>query len=148
MNRKEIIEEIKKYFKISELVCDHTAAKFGDKAWRFLDTEYLHALLILRRDVIRLPMQCNYGKLKQRGLRCNCCKIVKEQKSVYLSAHCLGKAGDFSIVGMAAEAARERVKICADLFPCKVRVEGSVNWLHFDVLDMGEGYPKVYEFKA
>ncbi|MBQ6198192.1 MAG: hypothetical protein IJK44_03025 [Bacteroidales bacterium] len=150
MTRKQIIDDLKIYFKIQELVCNHAFEKFGEKAWQFLDTDYLHALLILRRDVIGLPMECNNAKKKvfQRGLRCNRCEMVRKQKNVYLSAHCLGKAGDFTIIGMDAETARQRIKAHADDFPCKVRVEAGVSWLHFDVMDMGEAYPKVYEFHA
>ena len=41
MTREEILREIKRYFAISELVCDHTFAKFGEAAWQFLDTYLL-----------------------------------------------------------------------------------------------------------
>lgn len=150
LTRRQILDGIKTYFKIQELVCPHTYKKFGEKSWQFLDTNYLHALLVLRRDVIGLPMRCNDERqgLTQRGLRCNRCDLVRKKSDVYLSAHCLGKAGDFSIIGMDAETARQIIKSRADLFPCKVRIEAGVNWLHFDVIDMGDAYPKVYEFHA
>ena len=153
MTRDEILKAIRPYFDITELVCDHTYAKYGDKAWRFLDTDYLHALLIIRRDIIRLPMWCNSKTAKQRGLRCNQCQIVKSAKGVYLSAHCLGKAGDFTVTGMTASAAREKIKANASLLPCKIRLEKwdssgtEISWLHIDVIDEPQN-PKVYEFKA
>lgn len=153
MTREEILTEIKRFFSIDELVCDHAVAKWGERAWRFLDTDYLHALLIIRRDIIRLPMWCNDRNHHQRGLRCNMCTEVKKKKSVYLSAHCLGKAGDFTITGMKAQAARDKIKANAVLLPCKVRLEkwdssgNLTTWVHIDVIDEPQN-PKVYEFKA
>lgn len=148
MTREEILTAIKRYFDIDELVCDHTYKKWGEKAWQFLDTDYLHALLVIRRDIIRLPMWCNGNGKKQRGLRCNMCEEVKKKREVYLSSHCLGKAGDFTITGMSAAAAREKIKASASLLPCPIRMEAGVNWLHFDVLPQYGIKQKVYEFNA
>lgn len=148
MTREEILKAIKPYFDIEELVCDHTYKKWGEKAWQFLDTDYLHCLLVIRRDIIRLPMWCNGNGKKQRGLRCNMCEEVKKKREVYLSSHCLGKAGDFTITGMSAAAAREKIKASASLLPCPIRMEAGVNWLHFDVLPQYGIKQKVYEFNA
>jgi hypothetical protein len=148
MTRQEILTAIRPFFDIDELVCDHTYAKWGEKAWQFLDTDYLHALLIVRRDIIKRPMWCNGSQKKQRGLRCNRCQMVREKSSVYLSAHCLGKAGDFSISGMTAEQARQAIKANAHLLPCNVRLEKGVSWLHLDTLPMYGVTQKVYEFTA
>ena len=148
MARDEILTGIKKFFSINELVCDHTYAKWGEKAWQFLDTDYLYALLIIRRDIIKLPMWCNSSSAHQRGLRCNRCQMVRSKSDVYLSAHCLGKAGDFTITGMKADAARERIKANAALLPCNIRIEADVNWLHVDVLPQYGVNQKVYEFRA
>jgi len=153
MTREEILKAIKPFFSIDELVCDHTLKKYGENAWRFLDTNLLWALLIIRRDIIKLPMWCNSKTAHQRGLRCNRCDIVKNKKDVYLSAHCLGKAVDLTITGMKAHDAREKIKDNADLLPCKIRLEkwdsggNEISWLHIDVIDE-EKNPKVYEFKA
>lgn len=153
MTREEILKAIKPYFTIEELVCDHVFAKWGEQAWRFLDTDYLHALLIIRRDIIKLPMWCTSKTQKQRGLRCNRCQIVRSKNVPYLSPHVLGKAGDFTITGMTASAAREKIKANADLLPCKVRLEKwdangkEISWLHIDVIDEPKN-PKVYEFHA
>jgi len=150
MTREEILKEIKKYFEISELVCDHTLAKWCERAWQFLDTDLLHVLLVLRRDVIKLPLYCNSKTQKQRGLRCNMCPEVKNKKSVYLSAHCLGKAVDLNcgVPSMTAEKMRQLIKENADKFPCNIRIEGGVSWLHIDVLPQYGMTQKVYEFKA
>ena len=148
MTREEILKEIRKYFDAQELVCDHTYAQYGDKSWQFLDTMYLWALLVVRRDIIKLPMWCNSKTSKQRGLRCNRCQLVRSKTGVYLSAHVLGKAGDFTITGMTAENARKKIKENADLLPCPVRLEADVSWLHMDVRPMDGIKDKVYEFKG
>lgn len=148
MNREEILSEIKSYFDIDELVCNHTFAKWGEKSWQFLDTDFLHCLLVIRRDILKRPMWCNGTKKKQRGLRCNRCEMVKSKSSVYLSAHCLGKAGDFDVTGMTAEQARMLIKQSASLLPSNIRVEEGVSWLHFDVLPQYGIKQKVYGFFA
>lgn len=148
MIREQIIEELKRFFDVRELVCPHTYAKWGERSWQFLDTDYLHALLVVRRDILKAAMTCNGGKYTQRGLRCNICPEVKGKTAVYLSAHILGKAGDFTVSGITAEQARQKIKACADLLPCNVRLEGGVSWLHLDVLPQAGVTDKVYIFKA
>lgn len=145
--RSEIIKELHKYFQISELVCEHTHSKWGERAWQFLDTNYLHALLVIRRDILQVPMTCNHDGAYQRGLRCNMCELVKEKSRNYLSSHVLGKAGDFTCKGLTAQQARERIKANAHLLPCNIRLEDNVSWLHFDVLPQYGVTDKVYFFK-
>lgn len=146
--REQILKDIRQFFDIEELVCDHTFAKWGEKAWQFLDTDYLHCLLVIRRDILKKPMWCN-GRFKhQRGLRCNRCDMVKSKKEVYLSGHVLGKAGDFDVTGMTAEQARQTIKENAELLPCPIRIEKGVSWLHFDVIPQYNITQKVYEFTA
>lgn len=137
-----------RYFQVSELVCDHTFAKWGEASWQFLDTDYLHALLIIRRDILQVPMTCNHSGATQRGLRCNRCELVREKSSVYLSSHILGKAGDFTVKGLTAEEARTRIKQNARQLPCSIRMEAGVSWLHFDTLPQSDINEKVYEFRA
>lgn len=154
LNRANILQEIKQYFTIDELVCNHTLARWGEDAWQFLDTGYLANLLVLRRDVIQQPMYCNNHKrgVFQRGLRCNICELVKEKDRPYLSAHILGKAGDFSVEGVMGVAAMERVRqriklLAVAALPVNLRMEAGVSWLHIDVMPTPNGQ-KIYEFKA
>ena len=148
MTREEILTAIRPYFDIDELVCDHTYKRWGQQAWQFLDTDYLHCLLVIRRDIIKRPMWCNGSQKKQRGLRCNRCDMVKNKSTVYLSSHVLGKAGDFTITGLSAENARKLIKENAGLLPCNIRMEKGVSWLHFDVLPQYGVTDKVYEFSS
>lgn len=148
LDREQIIRELHKYFQIRELVCEHTHSEWGERAWQFLDTNYLACLLVIRRDILQQPMTCNHDEATQRGLRCNLCQIVKDKDKLYLSSHVLGKAGDFTVKGLTAQEARSRIRNNAHLLPCPIRMEGGVSWLHFDVLPQYEITDKVYEFTA
>lgn len=145
MERKEVIEELKEYFDIRELVCDHTFKKFGEKSWQFLDTEILHLLLTLRKDILKVPLVINNyhtgGPYTQRGLRCNVCKIPKGKtlnNQIYLSAHCNGAAFDITPLfkdvetNKRAEKARQLILQNERLLPYPCRLEADVTWLHID----------------
>jgi hypothetical protein len=147
--REKIISDLSPYFKVKELVCEHTFAKYGERSWDFLDTDYLKVLLLLRREIFRRPMFCNFGSYHQRGLRCNRCQLVRSKEGVYLSAHVLGKAGDFTIQDLTSNAARMLVRNNANRFPVPVRIERNVNWLHIDVRpDGSKPEAKVIEFNG
>lgn len=148
MTRNEIISALQQFFTIQELVCPHCYKRWGANSWQFLDTDYLHALLIIRRDILQQPMYCNHGAATQRGLRCNMCDYVKGKSAVYLSAHILGKAGDFTVQNMTAADARRRIQACSHMLPCNIRIEDGVSWLHFDVLPQYGIDQKVYLFKS
>lgn len=148
LSRDQIISQLRQFFNVKELVCNHTYAKRGEASWQFLQTDYLHALLIIRRDILQVPMTCNHGNAYQRGLRCNMCEMVRSKTSVYLSPHPLGEAGDFTVQGMTAEQARRRIKAASHLLPCNIRLEAAVTWLHFDTMPQYGITQKVYEFKA
>lgn len=149
MTRNQIIQELKNYFSVKELVCKHTYKKWGEQSWQFLDSQYLYCLLIIRRDILQAPMTCNSSGSTQRGLRCNLCDIVQGKTDFgnnYLSAHVLGKAGDFTVMGMTAEEARQKITANARLLPCPIRIEGGVSWLHFDTIPQWNVEDTVFEF--
>lgn len=136
-NRDTIVQELQRYFKVSELVCPHTARRWGEQSWRFLDTATLAVLLKLRTDILAVPLVCNTATLTQRGLRCNLCAIPSNKTRAaqqYLSAHLFGKAFDLSSPSMTAAEMRRRIEARAAELPCAIRVERDVNWLHFDTL--------------
>ena len=146
MTREEILKEIKKFFDIEELVCDHVFARFGEKAWDFLNTDLLWTLLVIRRDIIKLPMWCNSKTAHQRGLRCNLCQLVKEKRVAYVTPHIQGIAVDLTVTGMKAQAARQKIKENAHLLPVPIRLEADVTWIHLDLRNYTS--QKVIEFKA
>lgn len=153
MTRREIITELKKYFDIRELVCPHCYKVWGEESWLYLSTPYLHTLLVLRTNILKVPMIMNDylfgGKHTQRGLRCNLCQIVKNKSYanvLYVSPHCHGKGGDAVFgkkSGMTAEKARQLIIENQDILPYNIRIEKDVSWLHWDCYDKEV---KVYEF--
>lgn len=156
MTRAEIIRELKQFFDLEELVCRHTFEAFGQRGWQFLDTEYLHCLLVIRRDILKSSMFCNNWsytggrQFTQRGLRCNLCELVKAKTlagRIYLSSHVNGAAGDFDVRGLTAVQARHLIEDNAALLPYPIRMEQGVTWLHFDTYDDGSGR-KVSYFSA
>lgn len=142
MTRRETITELKNYFSIQELVCQHTYSTFGEVSWQFLDTEILHILLVLRRDVFKVEMYINNwanhkgGPLyDERGFRCNLCDLCRQKtmaNQIYLTSHANGAAFDAEVKGMTAEQARILIKEKANLLPYQIRIEKGVNWLHVD----------------
>ena len=151
MTRSEILTEIRKFFDIEELVCDHLLKYYSanpDRCWDFKDTSHLANILVIRRDILQVPMYCNNHKKgqHQRGLRCNLCELVKSKKIPYMSAHKLGKGDDFTVEGMTAQEARSRIRNMAGLLPYPLRMEGGVSWLHIDTLPQYGVTDKVYEF--
>ena len=160
MERKEIINGLKAFFSIDELVDKSTYKAHGDRAWKFFDTDLLHAILIIRVNLDK-PMTINNwikgGKFSQRGLRTNICSIVRkktESLRLYLSAHVLGKGIDFDVSGMIAEDVRIWIKENKNLFPFKIRLEWKFNstgkaisWVHLDTFSE-EKNPKVYLFNV
>jgi hypothetical protein len=153
LNRKEIITELKLYFSSDEMVCPHTFGKFGEQSWQFFRIELLETLLIVRRDILQVPMTINTwlhkGQFPQRGLRCNLCKLVSDKTKageIYLSPHILGSAVDFDAKGMIAERARNIIIHHDDELPYPIRFEEDVSWVHMDVYDTLNG--KISFFKA
>lgn len=146
MSRSETITALKQFFKVKELVCPHTYQRYGENAWQFLSTCYLETLLVIREQILAAPMYCNTSNLNQRGLRCNLCPIVSNKQSLYLSAHILGKAGDFTVRGLTAEEARNKIIQNAHLLPYPIRMEKNVTWLHIDTLPQHNIVEKVYLF--
>lgn len=144
MDRKLLIAELKTYFDIRELVCEHTYNAFSDKSWQFFDHDALEMLLVLRRDIVQAPMLINNwhtgGQFSQRGFRCNICQLVKDKTvkgKIYLTSHANGAAFDFDAKGMTSEQVRQLVKSKAALLPCNVRMEDGVSWCHIDIYDNG-----------
>lgn len=150
MERNKIISELGKFFKAKELVSTRVYSKFGENSWRLFDTEFLHTLLVIRRDILKVPLICNAGGNQQRGFRENVCPMVMAKtnaNAMYISAHCIGKGADLSSPKMTAAEMRATIKEKASLLPYKVRIEDEVTWLHIDVMCEPTQKQKIYFFK-
>lgn len=153
MTRNELISKLKKNFDIRELVCPHCYKKFGEGSWQFLSTELLSTLYKLRYEIFQQPIIINNwhkgGKYDERGLRCNMCSIVNGKKSVYLSAHCLGKAIDFNVGKLKSEEVFPVIKYNAHRFDYPIRVERGTNgWTHIDVYQPFGSESNLIEFNS
>lgn len=153
MNRTELIQQLKPYFRIQELICPHCYNKFGESAWQFLSTELLSTLLILRTKVINKPITVNTwhngGQFSQRGLRCNICELVKSKDSIYMSQHCLGNAIDFNAKDMTSEEVNNKIRECADMFEYPVRLEANTDgWSHIDCMHILSPFKQLTEFNG
>ena len=138
------------FFWLTELVCKHVYDKFGETAWRLLDEKAVVTLDWIRRSLNK-PITVNNwwdgGDFDERGLRCIQCSIVKRKcdlGQVYVSAHILGRAFDFDVMGMTAGEVRVWLAYNKDRLPYPIRLENHTNWIHLDSIDMGV---KVYIFE-
>lgn len=147
-----LLDKIKKYFGIKELVCKHIYERHGSAAWTFFDPRLLETILFIRENIGR-PIYVNNwsrgGNLSQRGLRCNLCQLVKDKTDLdklYMSAHGQGMGIDFDIDGMSAKQVRNWIKEHQEELPHPIRVEEDVNWVHIDV--RSDGKNKLTWFKG
>ncbi len=146
MNRETLIQQLKGYFDIKELVCPHVYQVYGELAWGFFREDYLETILFLRRH-FGVKMYCNYAGLTQRGVRCNMCDLVRNKIKPYLSGHVLWCAGDWTFEGYEAEEIRKQIKGISHLLPHPIRLERSVTWVHIDTLAYGRT-GKITEFNG
>jgi len=139
------------YFDLEELVCPHVFNKYGAMAWQFLDPRLLKTLDIIRTRIGK-PMFINSwkegGKFDERGFRCIQCDIVKKaiaEDKLYVSAHMLGQAVDFDVLGLISEEVRQWIVKNQGILPYAIRLESAVSWVHLDVRESNE--KKVTFFK-
>lgn len=153
MTRNQLIQKLKQNFDIRELVCPHCYNKFGEGAWQFLSTQLLSTLYTLRYQVFNLPITVNNwhinGKFDERGLRCNMCNLVKNKRTVYLSAHILGNAIDFNVKDKTTEDVYKAIRDNIDKFEYPIRMEiTGGNWNHIDTYQPINSNAKLIEFNA
>lgn len=136
-----MIQLLKKYFDLQELVCPHVYnnTRLRAMAWDFFDPRLLETLLFIR-EKIGLPIFVNNwyvgGSLSQRGLRCNVCALVAEKTRLekpYITPHLQGIAIDFDVDGMTAQTVRDWLEQNKALLPYPIRVESNVSWVHIDL---------------
>lgn len=153
IDQKLLLEKIKTYFSIEELVDETVANRFGESAWRFFDPRLLHNLLWIRVNIDK-PITINNwkwgGSFDERGLRTNISPLVKSKSNLYLTAHLRGAAVDFDVEGMNANEVRTWIKINSEDLPYHCRLERKlrgnyISWVHMDT-DFELNNPKVYLF--
>jgi hypothetical protein len=76
------------------------------------------------------------------------CSLVKQKSSIYMSAHCLGKAIDFNAKDQSAEETRKIIKANIDKFEYPIRLEKDVTWVHIDVMQPNGSTANLVEFNG
>jgi len=147
-----------RHFIIQELVCPHVHTQFGEVAWQFFDDKLLITLDMLRDQLGPIYVnswdmtkakrdKAGIKEYTQRGLRCTMCQLVKDavqNNRVYMSPHITSQGVDLDVKGMTAAQVRLWITKNYIKMPFPVRLEKSVNWVHIDVRDAGQG--QVYLF--
>ena len=83
------------HFGIKELVSPIVYDKWGEQAWMFFSADTLKDLDLIRETYGHPIIINNWNTgLKQCGLRSNMDELVKSKKTLYLSAHTMGKGFD------------------------------------------------------
>ena len=83
------------HFGIKELVSPIVYNKWKEQAWMFFDENVLRDLDTIRETYGSPIIINNWANgLKQCGLRSNMDEMVKNKKTLYLSAHTMGKGFD------------------------------------------------------
>lgn len=156
MTHKETVKSVKQYFDIRELVSERVHKVLGEAAWRLFDPRLLETLLVLRRDILKVPLVCNNwkngGYLSNRGFRDNLSSIVTAKTAahtLYMSAHMMGMALDLSSGKLSADQMRRLILDNQHLLPYQIRMESGKSaptWLHIDVSVPPGQEEKVYVF--
>lgn len=153
MTRNELINALKNNFDIRELVCPHCYKTFGDSSWQFLSTQILSTLYTLRYKIFQQPIIINNwhkgGKYDERGLRCNMCSLVKNKKTIYLSAHILGMALDFNVGTLTSDEVSQVIRYNSHRFEYPIRLEKKTQgWNHIDCYQPVGSNKNLIEFNA
>ena len=124
------------HFQVKELVPYATWKAHGDSSLMFLDERLLRTLDLIREWFGRPMIVNNWhdgGKFEYRGYRPPDCTIGASE-----SQHRFGRACDFDIEGLSADAAR---KIIMDhqydpAFQFIKRIELGTSWVHIDLANV------------
>ena len=132
-----------KYFKLYELVDKDTYARYGEKAWKFLDSRAIEMLDKLKEHFASGTITINNyhwkGDRQWSGLR--------TPKSMYFSQysqHTFGRAFDCVFSDYDVNDVRDFIIANSAEFPHIKGIELDVGWLHFDVRNEDE----VIKFKS
>jgi len=124
-------DNLKLYFDVKELVPEKVFQRFGDMSIRYIDPYILADINKLRHN-LGLPITINNwawgGKFHNRGFRP---RTYTASKAVY-GLHYLGKALDFDVKGMSADAVRHYIIDNRTDYPNITVLEANTSWVHAD----------------
>lgn len=135
------------YFHPYELVSREVYETLGDKCLSLFDPAALRSLEALRL-FLAVPLTVNDwhwgGKFQRRGFRTHA-EQKAENPDAMKSAHIYGKAFDFDAQGIPADRVRSMIMASQDipLLSEITRLEYNVNWIHFDIMPLPVGVPRI-----
>ena len=125
-----------KFFTLVELAPPELIARYGETTWQFFEPRLLWTLDTMR-EYFGVPLLVNRDRMVYRGLRPPGFDL---RHGVYMSCHEQGKAADFDVEGMTAEAVRQTILLNKDAIPFKhiTRMERDVSWVHIDIFNVAD----------
>ena len=142
-----------KYFKIQELVSKLVYDKYGDFCWRFFSEEFkkdLDAIREFHGKSLTINDWC-FGKnnFSQCGFRSNLDPMVKEKKTLYCSAHCMGKAVDLHSADNIKLFNDVKTLITQGKLSTIKRLESQEStkngWVHVDCFETADGKLEIFK---
>jgi len=137
--------KVSEHFELREFVDQTTYLRYGDKCLNFIDVRLFTLLERIRelcgnRTIIVNDWHVG-GKMQYRGFRPSDCNV-----GALKSMHKQGKAIDFNVKGLTAQAVRNVIRQNeAELSQLGLtRIEKSVGWVHIDLKITNE--PHLVEF--
>jgi hypothetical protein len=126
-----------KYFKTHELVPEHIYKKYGEQAWRFIDSRLIESIDTLKEHFSTGTMTINNyvwnGDRHWSGLRTPISPWYSET-----SMHSFGKAIDAVFSDYTAEEVRLYITNNLKFFPHIKGLEKDVSWVHLDIRNEDE----------
>lgn len=120
-----------KYFKIHELVPEHIFIKYGESAWRFIDSRLIESIDTIKERFPNGTITINNykwkGNRKWSGLRTPDSPYYSET-----SIHSLGGAIDAIFSAYNIETIRQDIRRNPKVYPHIKGIEDGVSWLHID----------------
>ena len=120
-----------KYYKIHEFVPEHIYKKFGEKAWRFINTGLIRTYDKLKERFPKGSITINNyfwgGDRHWSGLRTPNSPYYSET-----SIHTFGGAGDSVFSAYTAEEVRQDIINHPEEYPDVKGIEMGISWLHVD----------------
>ena len=120
-----------KYFKVHELVPRAMYEKYGETAWRYVDTDLINAIDLLKEQFPKGTMTINNyvwgGEREWSGLR-----TPDSPWYSFGSMHSFGKAVDIVFSKYSAGDVREYIFSNLEMFSGVKGIELGVSWVHLD----------------
>lgn len=122
---------ISKYYKVHEFVPEHIYKKYGEKAWRFIDSRLISSFDTIKERFPNGTVTLNNyfwgGNRHWSGIRTS-----KSPDYSETSMHSFASAGDAVFSEYEAEEIRQDIIANPEIYPYIKGIEMGISWLHID----------------